>query len=122
MHERIWLEKIYVIAIGLAGLLMLIEGLRHIRIDREELTRKFRNSKEMTDINGDWLKDIHFRGRCLRVFFHARLKLPYFFHDWGFYGFGAGPFGFMYWPPDTPEQTAHIEKLIREQCERENAQ
>jgi len=38
--------------------------------------------------------------RCLRVFYRP-WKFPwrpYAFHRWGFFGFGAGPIGFMYWP------------------------
>lgn len=54
----------------------------------------------MRDINGEWMQDICFAGRCLRVFwrgFDVRQR-PYRFNLWGFYAFGAGPIGFMYWP------------------------
>ncbi len=33
---------------------------------------------------------------CLRVFGKPWVW-PYAFHRWGFYGFGAGPLGFMLW-------------------------
>ena len=50
-------------------------------------------------IDGRWLHDIHFRGRCLRVFFRCQWPWMYV-HGlrWGFYAFGVVPFGFMLWP------------------------
>jgi hypothetical protein len=46
--------------------------------------------------------NFYFRGRCLRVFWRGvkgvRHPLPYAFHKWGLYAFGAALVGFMYWP------------------------
>jgi len=43
------------------------------------------------------MQDIHFCGCCLRVFLKPWAR-PYRWVQWGFWAFGAGPFGFMYWP------------------------
>jgi hypothetical protein len=51
----------------------------------------------MQDIFGKWMQDIPFRGRCLRVFFKP-WAWPYHWFRYGFHAFGAGPFGFMFWP------------------------
>jgi hypothetical protein len=56
------------------------------------------------DENGfeKWLWNFYHKDKVLRVFWRgmATIKhpLPYYFHKWGFYGFGFGPIGFMYWP------------------------
>ena len=50
-------------------------------------------------------KDICLLGAYLRVFYrpwHFPWR-PYAFHKWGFYGFGVGPVGFMFWPPQKSE-------------------
>ena len=45
--------------------------------------------------------DIWVGKRCLRVFLRGfRNPRPYAWHKYGFYAFGAGPIGFMYWPPN----------------------
>jgi hypothetical protein len=44
------------------------------------------------------MKDFYLGTCCLRVFYRGwRHPLPYCFHRWGFYGFGAGPIGCMLW-------------------------
>lgn len=44
--------------------------------------------------------NVHFAGMCLRVFWRKRSMFcgPYAFHNWGFYAFGVGPIGCMFWP------------------------
>lgn len=61
------------------------------------------------------MKDIYFAGCCLRVF-RKRLSFPYFFHNWGFYGFGAGPFGFMFWPARSGSELLSDVLLIARQA------
>ncbi len=51
-----------------------------------------------------WMKDFDFAGRGLRIFYRGWKcpLLPYGFHRWGFYGFGALCIGFMFWPKPDP--------------------
>jgi hypothetical protein len=54
------------------------------------------------------MRDIWIYTRCLRIFWRGFQcpQGPYGFHQWGFYGFGIGPVGFMFWPhPETRHST-----------------
>lgn len=50
--------------------------------------------------------DICTHKRALRIFWRgfSYPQRPYFYHRWGFYGFGVGPVGFMFWPHTQDEK------------------
>lgn len=55
------------------------------------------------DPNQGWAYDIELSDNCLRVFWRGFKppQRPYFYNKWSVFGFGVGPFGFMFWPATT---------------------